>query len=89
MKGGAGSGLWWDRPPVIGVVYGVTALAYTAAYVTFVSPYGLFIIPAGVLVASATAAATVSGVLVRRLESAVDPLSSGGRTRSRGCSSAG
>ncbi|WP_135363664.1 hypothetical protein [Halosimplex halophilum] len=71
----AASRAWWDRPLVVGAVYGLTATAYTAAYVTFVSPYGLFLISAGTLVASATVAAFVSGVAVRRLESAVDPRS--------------
>ncbi len=60
---------------MVGVVYGLTATAYTAAYVTFVSPYGLFLVSAGMLVASATVAAFLSGIAVRRLEAAVDPVS--------------
>ncbi len=60
---------------MVGAVYGLTATAYTAAYVTFVSPYGLFLVSAGMLVASATVAAFLSGVAVRRLEAAVDPVS--------------
>ncbi|QLH78194.1 hypothetical protein HZS55_13150 [Halosimplex rubrum] len=65
----------WERPLVVGAVYGTTAFAYTAAYVTFVSPYGLFLISAGMLVGSATVAAVLSGVLVQRLADAVDPAS--------------
>ncbi|ELZ23520.1 hypothetical protein C475_14643 [Halosimplex carlsbadense 2-9-1] len=60
---------------MVGAVYGLTALAYTAAYVAFVSPYGLFLISAGMLVASSTVAAVFSGVAVHRLEAAVDPVS--------------
>jgi hypothetical protein len=37
---------------VVGAVDGLTATAYTAAYVTFVSPYGLFLVSAGMLVAT-------------------------------------
>ncbi|QLH83240.1 hypothetical protein [Halosimplex pelagicum] len=75
MNRRAASSAGWDRPLVIGAVYGLTALAYTAAYVTLVSPYGLFLISAGMLVGSSTVAAVLSGVLVHRLETAVDPVS--------------
>lgn len=60
---------------MVGGVYGLTALAYTAAYVTFVSSYGLFVISAGMLVGSSTVAGALSGALVHRLEVAIDSVS--------------